>query len=263
VTVLAFADTGDSDRRTAWLLVHGFTLDRHVWDDVVAPLAADSRVLCPDLRGFGESPPPVEGVPYTHAEDLAALLDDRGIDDVIAVGLSMGGWVVTEFTLTYPAHVRGLVLVDAVVREHPFPHGWNKHMGALYRCAHERGFDAAMALWLDDDLFAFERSVPALANRLPGLVAGYRGFHLLHHDPHPAMDPPAIERLPEIAVPTLVVVGEHDLPDFHEMAATLSTNIAGAVHHVVPDAGHLTHLAAPDEFAKLLRRFAREADAAR
>ena len=62
----------------------------------------------------------------------------------------------------------------------------------------------------------------------PACVLGYGGFHLLHHDPHPAWIHRAIERLSEIAVPTLVIVGDHDLPDFHAMAATLSTNIPGA-----------------------------------
>ena len=261
MTVLAFDDTGGS--RPALLLVHGFTLDRHLWDDVVPALATESRVLCPDLRGFGDSPPPVEGVPYTHADDLAALLDERGIDDVIVVGLSMGGWVATEFTLTYPDRVRGLVLVDAVVRNHPFPYGWNKHIGAVYWAGRQHGYDAAMALWLGDEIFAFERSVPALAARLPALVSGYGGFHLLHDDPHPAMDPPALERLSEIDVPTLVMVGEHDLPDFHAMAATLSANVPGAVHHVLANAGHLAHLAAPDEFVRLLRASVHQVDAAR
>jgi 3-oxoadipate enol-lactonase len=261
MTVLAFDDTGGS--RPALLFVHGFILDRHVWDDVVPALASESRVLCPDLRGFGESPPPVEGVPYTHADDLAALLDDRGIDDVVVVGLSMGGWVATEFTLTYPARVRGMVLVDALLRNHPLPYGWNKNIGAVYRTARQQGFDAALALWRDDELFAFERSSPAVAPRLPALVGGYRGFHLLHDDPHQTMDPPAMERLSEINVPTLVIVGEHDLPDFHAMAATLSTNIPGAVLHVLPNAGHLAHLAAPDEFVRLLRAFVHQVDAPR
>ena len=254
MTTLAFDDTDAAGgRRSALLLVHGFTLDRHVWDEVVPALAAQSRVLCPDLRGFGTSPDPQEGVGYTHADDLASLLDDRGIDDVVAVGLSMGGWVVLEFALTYPARVRGLAFVDAVVREHPFPYGWSKHLGAIARCARTEGLDAAMALWLDDELFAFERARPALAPRLPALVAGYRGFHLLHDDPHPAMIPPAINRLAEITVPTLVLVGDHDLPDFHEMATTLSTKIPGATHNALRNAGHLAHLAAPDEFVALLR----------
>ncbi|MEO5842802.1 MAG: alpha/beta fold hydrolase [Acidimicrobiales bacterium] len=257
MTALVCDDTG-GDRRRALLLVHGFTLDRHLWDDVVPALAADSRVLCPDLRGFGDSPPPVEGEPYTHADDLVALLDERGIDDVVVVGLSMGGWVATEFTLTYPTRVYGLVLVDALLRSHPFPYGWNKHVGAVYRRGREQGRDAAMALWLDDDLFAFERSLPELAPRLPALVAGYGGFHLLHDDPHPAMDPPAVDRLSEITVPTLVIVGEHDLPDFHVMATTLATNIPGAVHHVLAGAGHLAPLAAPDEFVRLLRAFVQQ-----
>ncbi|HUP74031.1 MAG TPA: alpha/beta fold hydrolase [Acidimicrobiales bacterium] len=253
MTVLAFDDTGGG--RTALLLVHGFTLDRHLWDDVVPALAADIRVVCPDLRGFGESPPPIEGAPYTHADDLVALLDECGIDDVVIVGLSMGGWVALEFTLTYPARVRGLVLVDAMLREHPFPYGWNKNIGAVYRCGRQHGRDAAIALWLDDEIFAFERSRPDLAARLPALVARYEGFHLLHDDPHPRLHPPAVERLAEIAVPTLVIVGDHDLPDFHAMATTLSTNIAGAAHLVMPNAGHLAYLASPAEFVDLLRQF--------
>ena len=144
------------------------------------------------------------------------------------------------------------------MRDHPFPYGWNKNIGAVYRRGREHGRDAAMALWLDDELFAFERSRPDLAPRLPALVASYEGFHLLHDDPHPAMDPPAVDRLAEITVPTLVLVGQHDLPDFHAMATTLSTNIPGAVHHVMPDAGHLAHLARPTSSSRCCDAFVRD-----
>ena len=195
------------------------------------------------------SPPPVEGVPYTHADDLAALLDERGIDDVVVVGLSMGGWVASEFTLTYPARVRGLVLVDALVREHPFPYGWNKHIGAVYRCGHEHR--ASTPRWRSGSTTSSSRSNgrgPTSRHACPGSSRATTGFTCCTTTPTRQWIRPRSIACRRSRVPTLVIVGEHDLPDFHAMAATLSTNIAGAVHHVLPDAGHLAHLAAPDEF---------------
>ena len=109
---LAYEVTGDGP---AVVLVHGFGLDRRMWDPQAEHLAARFRVVRYDCRGFGASGPFDPAVPYTHAGDLVALLDHLAIGDAALVGLSFGGRVVLQAALAAPARVRGLVLLDAVL----------------------------------------------------------------------------------------------------------------------------------------------------
>lgn len=74
----------------AVVLLHGFTLDLRMWDDQFLPLAQQFRVVRYDLRGFGRSALPTNA-PYSHFEDLKALLDHLGIIQAHLVGLSKGG----------------------------------------------------------------------------------------------------------------------------------------------------------------------------
>jgi pimeloyl-ACP methyl ester carboxylesterase len=98
------------------LLVHGFPLDHHLWDEV-APLLEDTfDLIIPDLRGFGESS--IESAPASlddYAADLAALLDQLGIQKAAIAGHSMGGYIALAFTRLYPERVNGLGLVASQV----------------------------------------------------------------------------------------------------------------------------------------------------
>lgn len=85
------------------LLLHGLGGERHVWEPVLAPLAARHALIVPDLPGFGASPPlPAhDGVPTPAAlaRAVAGLLDDLGLDRVAVAGNSLGGWVALELAL--------------------------------------------------------------------------------------------------------------------------------------------------------------------
>ena len=72
------------------VLIHGFTLDTRMWDDQFLPLARHFHVVRYDLRGFGRSAVPT-GAPYSHIDDLRALLERLGVVEVSLVGLSKGG----------------------------------------------------------------------------------------------------------------------------------------------------------------------------
>lgn len=101
---------------TPLVLLHGFPLDHHLWDEV-APLLEDSfDIILPDLRGFGESTT-VES-PYTmddYANDIAGLLDQLALQKAAIVGHSMGGYVALAFARLYPERVSGLGLVSSQV----------------------------------------------------------------------------------------------------------------------------------------------------
>ena len=105
---------------TPLVLLHGYPLDHHVWDDVTPLLTDTFDVIAPDLRGFGQSTT-IE-TPYTmddFASDIAGLLDNLGIDETAIAGHSMGGYVALAFARLYPERVHGLALVGSQVLADP------------------------------------------------------------------------------------------------------------------------------------------------
>lgn len=101
-------------RGTPLVLIHGFPLDHHLWDEVVPLLEDAFDLILPDLRGFGGSSA-IDAV-YTmedYASDLAGLLDHLGIQKTAVAGHSMGGYVALAFARLFPARVRGLALVSS------------------------------------------------------------------------------------------------------------------------------------------------------
>ena len=102
------------------VLLHGYPLDHHLWDEVVPLLKDTFDLIIPDLRGFGKST--TVDTPYTmndFASDLAGLLDQLGIQKVAVAGHSMGGYVALAFAQLYPERVSGLALVSSQVLADP------------------------------------------------------------------------------------------------------------------------------------------------
>ena len=96
----------------AILFVHGYPLNRTIWDAQVSDLDGWRRIA-PDLRGMGQSDAPDLGYSIgTYAADLAALLDVLGVEDVVLCGLSMGGYIALEFVRRWRRRVRALVLMQ-------------------------------------------------------------------------------------------------------------------------------------------------------
>ena len=104
----------DAGRGVPLLLAHGFPLDHTMWNGQIAALSGRSRVIAPDLRGFGGSGAS-EGAATMEqmADDLAALLDALAIrEPVVLCGLSMGGYIAFEFWRKYAAKLKALILCD-------------------------------------------------------------------------------------------------------------------------------------------------------
>ncbi|MFC4119681.1 alpha/beta fold hydrolase [Nonomuraea zeae] len=106
-----YTDDGDGP---PLLLVHGWGTDSHQWSwHIDALAAAGHRVIAADLRGHGYSSVPLTGnTPRLMAADLAGLLDVLGVPEVVAVGHSMGGQVVSILAVEHPDRVRALVTLD-------------------------------------------------------------------------------------------------------------------------------------------------------
>jgi 3-oxoadipate enol-lactonase len=249
---LAYEVTGDGP---AVVLVHGFGLDMRMWDPQVAHLADRCLVVRYDCRGFGASGPYDPAVGYTHAADLIALLDHLDLGVAVLAGMSFGGRVVLQAALAAPARVAGLVLLDAVVDGVPWDPESAEALETTSRQAHDHGLLAGRAAWLSHPLFSPASKQPALADRLAGMVAAYPGQHWIGRDPHHPDVTRPIDELEQLAMPALVIVGEHDVPCFREMSAVLGRRIPSASYQVVLGAGHVAGLEQPRAVNDLLTAF--------
>lgn len=228
------------------VFMHGFTLDCTTWQPQVAFFGKDYQVITYDARGFGKSSLP-KG-PYSHTADLRALLGHLGVPRAHIVGLSMGGRNAINFALTNPEMVTSLALLDTALGGYKSEVDWDVH-------AIEQGIKNAKENWLNHEIFAATRKQPAVVAALRLVVNGYSGWHWLHGDPQEPMEIPALNRLHEIAQPTLVMVGEEDLAYFHNIANVLAAEIPNAQKIVVPNAGHMVNIEAPDRVNQLLAEF--------
>ena len=249
---LAYEVTGDGP---AVVFVHGFGLDMRMWDPQVAHLESRFRVLRYDCRGFGASGPFDPATPYTHAGDLLALLDHCGIGQAVLAGLSFGGRIVLQAALAAPDRVAGLVLLDAVLDGVPWDPESAAGLEEAARQARTHGLLAGRAAWLAHPLFAAARQRPDLAAVLAQLVSGYPGQHWTGGDPHRVTGPPLVDALPDLAVPSLVVTGERDVPCFREMSAVLARRLPDVRQEVIAAAGHMVNLEQPAVVNALLAEF--------
>jgi len=250
---LAYDDTG---RGPVLVLLHAGIADRRMWDDVTPMLAERHRVIACDLRGFGETPLP-DG-PFAYAADVAGLLEGLGVERAHLVGVSLGGHVALDLALARPELVDRLVLVGAGID------GW-EHEPALRaiwteeEAAFERGELDEVAwinvrAWLDGPARG-EGDVPAALRRR---VFEMQRAALDHENPAATggwLAPSRRERLGEVTVPTLVLVGALDQRDFRRIAQFLAQTIPGAVFEELPGVAHLPPLERPEAFARAALAF--------
>lgn len=234
------------------VLIHAFSLDRRQWDDEAALLRDRRRVVRYDLRGHGRSAAPTG--PYTSAGDLLGVLDALGIRRAALVGLSAGARVAIDFALEHPERVSRLLLASPglggyVPRE---PMTWMAPVIAAARAGHP---DSAAALWAATPIM---RVPDDAAARVRDMVMDNAKLWTLASNPERPLAPPAIERLGDIRVPVLVLVGGGDVPDERRVADTLAAAIPGARELVIPGAGHLLDFTARAAFDSALVRFLRE-----
>jgi pimeloyl-ACP methyl ester carboxylesterase len=235
-------------RGPAVALVHGFTLDHRMWDPQLEAFSRRFKVIRYDMRGFGRSSLPEPGGAFMHARDLKALLDSLSVERAHVVGLSKGGHVATDFAALFPGAAASLVAVDSSLVGFRYSEEFSGFLAALPEVARRMGVEAAKRRFMGHRLFASAMGNPAAAGLLREIMADYSGWHWLNDVPEQVPEPPTAERLASIDAPTLVIVGEHDLPDFHRVADILSGGIPDARKLVLGGVGHMCSMEDPARF---------------
>jgi 3-oxoadipate enol-lactonase len=228
-------------------LLHPGLWDRRTWDREYVRLAEEGfRVMRFDARGFGRSSFPE--TEFSQTGDLLAVLEAAEIDRTALVGCSMGGGTAVEFTLEYPDRVTSLVLAASGLAGFEWSDEVWEPIFAPIETAVEAGdlvtaTDLALKIWAplgtEDPVGRVIRAI-ALDN--------VRNFELDESGLDVAPDPPAITRLSEIDVPTLVILGENDVEEIKQICELLSSQIPGAELIRIEDADHVVNLRQPAAF---------------
>ncbi len=245
------------------VLIHAGIADSRMWDDQFTDFAEHYRVIRYDIRGFGKSAMPAG--PSSTSRDLYGLLTALGIARAYVVGLSIGGGIAIDFTLRYPEMVSALVLVASGLGGTQ-PSAEMRRADATVDAALERGgIDAAVEaenrLWVDGPKRTPDQVDPTVRARVSEMNGAL--YRLPEVDaPRERLDPPAIGRLGEIHVPTLILVGDGDVPDVIETANLLEQGIAGARKVVFPGVAHMVNMEQPEAFNRIVLNFLRDVDSA-
>lgn len=259
----------------AVVFIHGFPFNGTMWAPQLAAMPPGWRGLAPDLRGFGDTPlgdasgqmstgkkvggriaradEPVLTMARL-ADDVAELIEAECDGPAVVCGLSMGGYVAFALLRRRPELIRGLVLADTRPGSDSDEKRENRmRMAQTARSAGMRPIADAMV----PDLLAESTRDNApdtvdtvqamiLDTPIPTLVAALAGMASRHD---------STSALPDIAVPALVVVGEHDAITPVDDARAMTDAIPDADLHVIPDAGHLSSMENPEAFNAALREY--------
>ena len=219
------------------LLTHGYSSTSQMWHGQIEALSRKHRLVLWDMRGHGQSDYPDDPAAYSEAEtvgDMAAILDAIGAKRAIIGGLSLGGYMSLAFYRAYPERARALLIIDTGpgFKKDDAREVWNKR--ALDTAA--RFEQEGLAV-----LKSASRERSSVSHRdARGLALAARGMLTQR-------DAKVMELLPDIKVPSLIVVGADDTP-FLAASDYMAAKIPGAQKVVVPAAGHAVNIDQPQAF---------------
>lgn len=236
---LSFTDAG---RGRTLLLVHGFPLDRTIWEPQIEALSKRYRVVAPDVRGHGQSPAPEGPYPMDDlARDLLDLMTRLGVERFAAAGHSMGGYILFALHRLAPGRLERLSLVATRAGADADEARRSRLANAERALKEGTGFLAetmsARALRPDPDP-AVAKQVREIVLKTPpaGVAGALRGM---------AARPDSTPQLASIRVPTLVLAGAQDQLVPPAESRAMAAAIPGARFALIEGAGHLPSLERP------------------
>ena len=241
------------------VMIHAGVADSRQWNNEFTDFARSYQVIRYDMRGYGKSEP-VE-CEFSHLSDLVSLLDALEIHGpLVMMGCSMGGGLAMDFALTHPSRAKALIMVDAG------PSGLKLDVATPSKFADaEKAFEAddldlvaeiETQIWFD----GMDRT-PEQVNQAMRKLLFEMNRNALSHEVKqlgkrlPNTQTPAFDRLEDLDIPVLVIVGAHDTPYMLEAADYMIEKIQSARKVIIEDAAHLPNMDQPREFQEIVKEF--------
>jgi pimeloyl-ACP methyl ester carboxylesterase len=239
-------DYADGGSGPAVLLTHGYSATGRMWAPQRPALEPRYRLITWDMRGHGQTDDPDDPAQYGEAltvGDMRGLLQHLGVQRAVIGGLSLGGYMSLAFYRRHPEMARALVICDSGpgYRNAEARAAWNQRAHERARDLEARGLDALQASSREmREAMRHHRSARGLAHAARGMLA-QEGAAI-------------IDSLPQVRVPTLIVVGDRDTP-FIAPSEYMAKKIPGARLEVIEGAGHSSNLDQPAAFNRVLLEF--------
>jgi pimeloyl-ACP methyl ester carboxylesterase len=239
------------------VFLHSAFTDSRSWDEQWLALSKNYRLVRYDRAGFGKTAPSGEA-PHSRAE-LLALLDDLGIEKAHLVGCSGGGEIITDFALEHPERVKSLTLVSSIVTGFPMQGEPPAELMALFGALQAGNLDEVAKSASRLFLVGEQRKEDELPKNLreavqaQTLTIGKNGA-LMQEEAEP-LNPPAMQRLSEIRVPMLLIVGKLDNLELSRASKVIARAIEGAQVVEIANAAHFPNMEQPAAFNDALAGF--------
>lgn len=240
------------------VFLHAGVADRRMWQAEMGALAATHRVIAYDRRGFGETSASAQA--FSHVDDLEAVLNRIGKEPVVLVGCSQGGRISIDFALLHPNRVAGLVLIAPAVSGAPSPASYPPSIAArieeIEQAEEDEDIDRINALeawfWLDGPTSREGR----VDGETRELFLDMNGIALSHEEiGEERKSPPAMPRLGQLTMPTLVVWGDLDFEHIQRRSGEIAATAPNGEAFMIPDTAHFPNLEQPKMFVDRLRQF--------
>ena len=243
------------------LFIHAGVADSRMWGPQVRSFTPEHRVSAPDLPGFGRAPLESDVVDYRAC--VRSALDEAGMERAALVGTSLGARIAVELALESPERVSSLVLVGPGLDGHD----WSQEVrrfgaeeeAALERADLDGAVEANLRLWLAGPSRSLDAIDPAVRELVTDMQRNALRLQQDRELRFAPLDPPASGRLAEVQAPTLVLTGDEDVGDIHQIADKLAAEIPRAERATIADAAHLPNLERPEEFDRIVLGFLRRA----
>jgi pimeloyl-ACP methyl ester carboxylesterase len=239
---------------TPIVFLHGFSLDRRMWNEQIEFFSNNYKVVTYDARGHGKSEAPETGYAREdRACDLLNLANELNLGKFHLVGLSMGGGDALNFAIDHQERLLSLTLVGSVVS------GWipKQKFRDFTSIAREKGIENARTLFIRSSLINYDNRNPEVKRKLENMMADFSGKPWLDKmkGKYPIRDDLRLSAL--LYIPTLIIAGQNDI-FFRPLAEELSQKIMTSRLEILPNIGHMANMEAPEEFNNSLNRFLEE-----
>lgn len=244
------------------VFIHAGFLDNRMWDLQFQLFSKSYKVIRYDVRGFGRSD--IARSKFSDHKDLQTLLKNFGIERASLVGVSNGGRIALDFAVEHPNMVQCLILVSPGVSGYKTSGPEEERLWKEFeeqmkpQEVADREGRAADAVEMDVSAWA-SASDPASRNRIREIAMD--NFHVNADNPWQFLvrpDPPAFQRLSEIRVPTLFVVGDKDVPAQILEVDNIHSHLPGSKKVLIPGADHIPNMSKRDEFDRTVLGFLHE-----
>ena len=237
------------------VLIHAGIADHRMWDRQFEIFAQQYKVIRYDQRGFGKTTTPKES--FSRYRDLYELLRRLDITSATLVGCSMGGATAINLALEYPKMVNSMVLVASAVEGYKMTDpgtfaAWDTVEAAVKEGNYEKSAELEADMWLVGPDRVKDQVDPSIYDLVVEMIRPTYVYEIGFEQP---LDSSAITRLPELKIPTFIIVGDKDQPDVLKMSTILKNEIKGSSINIIPDTAHLPNLEKSTQFNEIVLDF--------